>query len=91
MTSLKNTEKGLIFKIIKYKYWIAIKSFFEKWFSSEPEERHSFSEIVQEIMQDNFKELFEVDQNEVNNYLDLFDKDLIDPDRYSDLDINKSY
>ena len=42
-------------------------------------------------MQDNFKELFEVDQNEVNNYLDLFDKDLIDPDRYSDRDINKSY
>ena len=40
-------------------------------------------------MQNNFKEFFEVDQNEVNNYLDLFDKDLINPDRYSDLDINK--
>lgn len=66
-----------------------LKSFFEKCFSSEPEERPSFSEIVQEIMQDDFKEFFEVDQNEVNNYLDLFDKDLINPDRYSDLDINK--
>lgn len=53
--------------------------------------RPSFSEIVEIIMNDDFKESFEIDQKEVNLYLDLFDDDLRTPDKYANHDINKTF
>ena len=47
--------------------------------------------LLKKILNDDFKESFEIDQKNVNLYLDLFDDDLRTPDKYANLDINKHF
>lgn len=68
---------------------VDIKSFLEKCWSSNPLERPSFLQIVAEIMQDKFKNYFDVNENEVEDYLDLFDDDLKSSNSKDALEIKK--
>lgn len=50
--------------------------FFEKCWSANPNVRPTFNEIVEEIMQERYKNYFDADEDEVEEYLDLFDENL---------------
>lgn len=66
---------------------VDIKKFLGKCWSSNPLERPSFLQIVAEIMQDKFKDYFNVNENEVEDYLDMFDDDLKSSNSKDVLDI----
>lgn len=58
-----------------------IRIFLSKCWSENLTERPTFSQIVEEMMKDEFKRSFGfIDDNEIDEYIDLFDKKLLDPD-----------
>lgn len=57
-----------------------LQTFLSKCWNQKYSERPSFGQIVAEIMQPEFKEAFGIlDEDEIDEYLDLFDDDLKDP------------
>lgn len=59
-----------------------IQSFLSKCRDSDFSKRSTFEQIADEMMKPEFKEAFGIldyDDEEIENYLDLFDNDLLDP------------
>ena len=57
----------------------AIRSFIEKCWDKDPRKRPSFNEIVEEDMNNRYKEYFEANEDKAFAYLNLFEKEILDP------------
>ena len=67
-----------------------VTEFIKKCWSNDPSVRPPFSEIVEFIQQENFCKLFEIDQDELTNYLKKFNDDLKKPFLFMDFDVKKA-
>lgn len=67
-----------------------ISSFIKRCWANDPSERPAFSEIVEFIQQDNFRKIFDIDQDELTNYLKNFDDDLKNPFLFHNFDVKKA-
>lgn len=56
-----------------------IQSFISRCWHNDPRQRPSFDEVVEEVMQNRYKEYFEANEDEVFAYLNLFEDEIKDP------------
>lgn len=62
-----------------------IKSFLEKGWSSDPSARPTFDEILEEIIDDRYKNYFGISQSEFDKYMSQFNDDILDRNTSSKL------
>lgn len=62
-----------------------IKSFLEKRWSSDPSARPTFDEILEEIIDDRYKNYFGISQSEFDKYMSQFNDDILDRNTSSKL------
>ena len=61
-----------------------IQNFLQKCWSEKPNERPSFHQIVQELLNKRYRKYFKVNEYEVSKYLKLFDEKLLNPNLYKE-------
>lgn len=66
-----------------------IREFVSECWSGNPLERPAFIEIVEELKHERYPKYFNANKEEVDSYISLFDKDLINPFLLGDLGVKK--
>lgn len=67
-----------------------IRNLISRCWDSDPSKRPDFSEILDELLHEKYRKIFDVDEKAVSDYLCFFDQDLFNKDLYPSLDINKA-